>query len=58
MQQDHEESKNVANEIGATGGSQTFNHQEEDFEIKSFMTCSIYCIKYMLWRKLQVPIQN
>ena len=60
MQQEdaNEEGKNAANEIGATGGSNTFNQQEEEFEIKSFMTCSVYCIKYQLWRKLQVPIQN
>jgi hypothetical protein len=27
-------------------------------ELKVFETCSIYCLKYLLWRKTQVPIQD
>jgi len=40
------------------GGSQTQNPLAEDVELEVFTTCSIYCIKYALWRRLQVPIQN
>ena len=43
--------------LGATGGSQVDNPQE-DLEITVFSTCSIYCIKYILWKQLKVPIQN
>lgn len=39
------------------GGSQT-NPHAEDVELEVFTTTSIYCVKYSLWRKLQVPIQN
>ena len=41
--------------LGATGGSQNENPQD-DIEINVFSTCSIYCIKYILWKKLKVPI--
>ena len=40
------------------GGSQTQNPLAEDVELEVFTTCSIYCIKYALWRRLQIPIQN
>jgi len=37
------------------GGSQT-DPNAEDVELEVFSTTSIYCIKYMLWRRLQVQI--
>lgn len=40
------------------GGSQTQNPLAEDMELEVFTTSSIYCIKYALWRRLHVPIQN
>ena len=43
--------------LGATGGSQNEN-PHEDLEINVFSTCSIYCIKYIIWKQLKVPIQN
>mmetsp|Transcript_26025 Transcript_26025/g.32469 ORF Transcript_26025/g.32469 Transcript_26025/m.32469 type:complete len:204 (+) Transcript_26025:244-855(+) len=39
------------------GGSQTDPHAE-DVELEVFSTTTIYCLKFLLWRKLQVPIQN
>ena len=40
------------------GGSMTQNPLAEDVELEVYTTCSIYCIKYALWRRLHVPIQN
>ena len=40
------------------GGSQTQNPLAEDVELEVFTNCSIYCIKYVLWRRIQMPIQN
>ena len=37
------------------GGSQT-NPHAEDVELEIFSTTTIYCIKFLLWRRLQVPI--
>jgi hypothetical protein len=34
------------------GGSQTQNPLAEDIELEVYTTCSIYCIKYVLWRRL------
>ena len=43
-------------DIGATGGSQTIEIDEEDdvtnLEIKAFDICSVYCVKYLIWRKI------
>lgn len=40
------------------GGSQTQNPLAEDDELEVFTNTSIHCIKYELWRRLKVPIQN
>lgn len=39
------------------GGSQT-DPRAEDVELEVFSTTSIYCVKYLLWRRLQVQILN
>ena len=33
------------------GGSQTENPMNEDIELEVYSTCSVYCIKYVLWRR-------
>lgn len=40
------------------GGSATQNPLAEDIELEVFATCSVYCIKYILWKRFQTPIQN
>lgn len=46
--------------MGATGGSTTLYDEVEDsldvFNLVTFQTCSIYCLKYLIWRKIQIPI--
>ena len=63
MQEGPNECNRAQNNVKITGksdvgGSQTQNPLAEDVELEVFTTCSIYCIKYALWRRLQVPIQN
>ena len=48
----------MMNNSSDVGGSMTNNPLAEDIELEVYATCSIYCIKYILWRRFQVPIQN
>ena len=43
--------QNNMNNSSDVGGSQTKNPLAEDIEIEVYATYSIYCIKYILWRR-------
>ena len=51
-------SRNDSMNPGATGGSQTVHTVEDELEIKCYAGCSIHCLKYLIWRRLQIPIQD
>lgn len=48
---DNNREKLVAVPGADVGGSATNNPLAEDIEIEVFSTCSIYCVKYILWRR-------
>jgi hypothetical protein len=31
---------------------------EPSFELTCFDACSVYCLKYLIWRRIQIPIQD
>ena len=45
-------------DIGATGGSTVVNPYHEDLELKVFMNCTIHCIKFILSKKLNLPLTS
>lgn len=51
-----ENNRNKVNQGADVGGSATHNPSAEDIELEVYTTCSIYCVKYILWRRFQTPI--